>query len=105
MNKVIGTATFAVVAAAMYWLCGNAHIDIFPCTGKASIRGPLGYTLQSNSDSCSLLEHNRGVATDGSYSKLTGAGWASLAAFCLGIGLVAGLGAGIATRSVGAARA
>lgn len=102
MNKAIGALTFAVVATAMYWLCGNAHIDIFPCTGKTMNRGAFGYTLESTNRSCSLLAHNRGTQADGSYQRLTGAGWAALAAFCGGIGLVAGLGIGFATRRIGA---
>ena len=102
MNKTIGGLTFTVVAAAMYWLCANAHIDIFPCDKATVYRDAMGPRLQTSSGTCSLLAHNRGKQSDGSYSRLTGAGWATLVAFCGGIGLVAGLGVGFATRRVGA---
>lgn len=102
MNKAIGALTVVVVATALYWLCGNAHIDIFPCKRATVSRHQFGSSLQTSSSTCSLFAHNRGTQADGSYQRLTGAGWATLFAFCGGIGLVVGGAVGFATRRVGA---
>lgn len=102
MNKAIAAATFAIVAAAMYFLCGNAHIDIFPCDKAMARRDAIGTRIEKSTGTCSLLAHNQGTQSDGSYARLSGAGWATLAAFCGGIGLLAGLGVGFATRRIGA---
>lgn len=101
MNKVIGALTFVIVAAATYFLCSNAHIDIFPCDRAMARRDAIGTRLEKSSGTCSVLAHNQGTLPDGSYARLTGAGWATLAAFCGGVGLIAGLGVGFATRRVG----
>lgn len=103
MNKIVALVVFLAVSGGMYFLCGNAHIDIFPCekaTRELNAPGSMASTppLRTSEGTCSLLAHNRGTSPDGEYERLNGAGWAMLAAFCGGIGLVAGGLAGWLTR-------
>ena len=95
MNKIVALVVFLAVSGGMYVVCANAHIDIFPCekaSRELSAPGSLASKppLRVTEGTCSLLAHQRGTSPDGEYERLTGAGWAMLAAFCGGIGLVAG---------------
>lgn len=103
MNKVVAALVFVVVSAGMYFVCANAHIDIFPCEkAERPINAPASFgskpQLQKRDGTCSLLAHNRGTGPDGEYEKLNVAGWGMLFAFCAGIGAVAGGLAGFLTR-------
>jgi hypothetical protein len=86
---LIAAISFFVTTGVMVMLCANAHIDFFPCektvrdrvhadpfTGEAK--------LIKQDGTCSLMGHLR-EGFDGERDELTGAGWAMLAAFCLGI--------------------
>lgn len=102
MNFTAFALAFAVVTPAVYGLCGNAHIDIFECR-TAELNRALAVpgfppSLSKRTKSCSLMAHNRGTNSDGEYERLTGAGWAMLAAFCGGIGLASGVAAGFVFR-------
>jgi hypothetical protein len=89
--SIIAAATFVLTTGFMVLLCANAHIDFFPCkktfhdraradpfTGEAK--------LITEDGTCSLMGHMR-PSFDGEKDELTGAGWAMLAAFCIGIGV------------------
>lgn len=101
MNKIAGFIAFDVFAIGMYFLCANAHIDIFPCeiAERARISDALVEPpLQKTSGMCSLLAHNRGVDSDGAYQRLTTVGWAALIGLCVAVGAVAGGIVTVATR-------
>ena len=97
MNTKVAGITSVVVTGIMFGLCANAHIDIFPChlvardssSGYAYGQGPLRRT----DGTCSFMDHLR-PERDGESERLTAIGWALLVAFCGGIGVTAGLGAG-----------
>lgn len=87
---LIATLTFIGTTGVMVVVCANAHIDFFPCkktvrdfanadpfTGEAKLKTVDG--------TCSLMGHLRNDGVGGEKDELTGAGWAMLAAFCLGI--------------------
>ncbi len=102
MNKIAFSLTFVVLSGAMYLLCANAHIDIFPCNkahrdrSVSTLVGPP--PMRTESGTCSLLAHNRGTSPDGEYERLTGGGFALLGAFCVGIGALGGTLLGFALR-------
>lgn len=103
MNKIVALVVFLVVSGGMYFVCANAHIDIFPCEKAQRPYGSPGTMmgpppLQKSEGTCSLLAHERGTGPDGEYERLNEAGWALLFAFCGGIGLVAGGLVGWLTR-------
>ena len=101
MNKVVVLIVFAVVTGGMFFLCANAHIDFFPCeiTERDRARAMPGGEgpLVTKDGTCSFMAHNRDER-GGEKERLTPVGWALLAAFCGGIGLVSGLAAGALTR-------
>jgi hypothetical protein len=104
MNRnVIAAIVFVVVTGGMYVLCGNAHIDIFPCekaeTERTYSSAPFAPPprIVKREGTCSLLAHNRGEFK-GEYERLTMGGWALLAVFCAGIGAVAAVIAGLIFR-------
>ena len=92
MNKTVALVVFLVVSGGMYFLCANAHIDIFPCERAMSDYTTGGVTKSSGT--CSLLGHQHGTGPDGSYDRLNATGWALLFAFCGTIGLAVGAIAG-----------
>ncbi len=102
MNKIVALVVFLAVSGGMYFLCANAHIDIFPCEKATRAFGSPGGMfeppLQTSEGTCSLLAHERGTDSRGEYERLNEGGWALLFAFCGGIGLVAGGLAGWLTR-------
>jgi len=98
MNKLVFAIVFVVVTGAMFFVCANAHIDFFPC--EISERDGMDGPIRTREGTCSLLAHNR-EEMHGEKERLTPVGWAMLAAFCGGIGLVAGLVAGAVTRKRG----
>lgn len=73
-------------------MCDNSHIDIFPCIETIrdfSLPDPItGHAqLVTREGTCSLMDHLTSGQFDPEESaQLTGAGWASLVAFCVGIG-------------------
>jgi hypothetical protein len=97
MNVTAAGITTVVVTGVMFGLCANAHIDFFPCditerdssAGYAFGEGPI----RTKDGTCSFMDHPR-PERDGESDRLTGADWAMLVAFCGGIGVVTGLGAG-----------
>ena len=98
MNKLVMIIAFVVVSAGMYFVCANAHIDFFPCEKTEQERTALGEgPLRTSEGTCSLLAHNQPDA-GGEKERLTPVGWALLAAFCGGVGLVSGLGLGAITK-------
>jgi drug/metabolite transporter (DMT)-like permease len=85
----IASLTFVGTAGVMMVLCANAHIDFFPC--KKTVRDYANADpitgeskLITTDGTCSLMGHLR-EGVEGEKDELTGAGWALLAAFCLGI--------------------
>jgi hypothetical protein len=87
--SLIASISFVVTTLVMVFLCANAHIDFFPC--KRTVidhANPDPFTnqpkLKSEDGTCSLMGHLRDGG-HGQKDELTGAGWALLAAFCLGI--------------------
>ncbi len=102
MNKLVAAVVFVAVSGGMYMLCANAHIDIFPCERAERSMGAPGSLieppLRKSDGTCSLLAHDRGTNPGGEYQRLNPAGWALLAAFCGGIGLLAGGLIGFLTR-------
>lgn len=86
---LIASITFVGTAGMLALVCANAHIDFFPCkktTRDYANADPITgeSKLITKDGTCSLMGHlNEGVA--GEKDELTGAGWAMLAAFCLGI--------------------
>lgn len=90
---LIAGITFVVTTGFMFFLCANAHIDFFPC--KETVRdftrsdpytGEAAYVTSEGT--CSLMDHMRSGELDPKEkAELTGAGWALLVAFCMGIGL------------------
>lgn len=97
MNKIVAFVVFLAVSGGMYFVCANAHIDIFPCE-KADRGYTEGAPLVKSEGTCSLLAHERGTGPDGGYDRLNETGWALLFAFCGGIGLAVGGFAGWLTR-------
>lgn len=86
---LIASITFVGTAGALVLLCANAHIDFFPC--KKTVRDYANANpitgeskLVTQDGTCSLMGHLRD-GVQGEKDELTGAGWAMLAAFCLGI--------------------
>ncbi|MFO7564202.1 MAG: hypothetical protein R6X02_16265 [Enhygromyxa sp.] len=98
MNKqiaaLIAGSTFVVTTGLMFFICANAHIDFFPC--KETVRDftqtdpATGEArLVTREGTCSLMAHlNSGQFDPKEKAELTGAGWALLVSFCMGIGLV-----------------
>jgi hypothetical protein len=89
--SLLASITFVVTTGVMVMLCANAHIDFFPCEKTVRDRAHADpFTgearLITQDGTCSLLGHLR-EPFDGEKDELTGAGWAMLAAFCMGIGL------------------
>lgn len=89
--SLISAITFVSTASVMVMLCANAHIDFFPC--KETVRNYAAadsFTgvpkLMTQDSTCSLMDHLRD-GVEGEKEELTGAGWAMLAAFCLGIAM------------------
>ncbi len=89
--SIIAAATFVVTTGFMVLLCANSHIDFFPCT--KTFRDRLRFNpitneapLVTEDGTCSLSGHLR-PGFDGEKDELTEAGWALLAAFCMGIGI------------------
>jgi hypothetical protein len=81
---IIAGATFVVTTGLMFVLCANSHIDFFPCT--QTVRE--GERLVTKDGTCSLMGHLRSGNIDpDEKTELTGAGWALLVAFCMGIAL------------------
>jgi hypothetical protein len=101
MNKLVLAIVFVVVTTALYFVCANAHVDFFPCEITKRDRAPTvpggQGQLRTTDGTCSLMAHNW-PESDGEKERLTPLGWAVLAAFCGGIGLVSGLAVGVATR-------
>jgi hypothetical protein len=95
MNKLVFAIAFVVVTGAMFFVCANAHIDFFPCeiTERDGMDGPT----RTREGTCSLLAHNR-EEIGGEKERLTPVGWAMLAGFCAGVGLVPGVALGMVTR-------
>ena len=97
MNTKVAAITTVVVTGLMFGLCANAHIDFFPCKIKerdSNYGGGYGDApIRTKEGTCSFMYHLT-PERDGESERLTGAGWAMLVAFCGGIGVVAGLGAG-----------
>lgn len=86
---LIASITFFVTAGVLVVLCANSHIDFFPCTKTVRDRAHADpFTgearLITQDGTCSLMGHLR-EPFDGEKDELTGAGWAMLAAFCMGI--------------------
>ena len=90
---IIALASFIVTTGLMFFLCANAHIDFFPCTETVRDRTRADpFTgeapLVTREGTCSLLGHLRSGEIDPEEkTELTGAGWALLVAFCMGIGI------------------
>lgn len=90
---LIAGITFVVTTGLMFFVCANAHIDFFPC--KETVRDLARadpFTgeapLVTREETCSLMDHLRTDRYDpAEKSELTGAGWALLFAFCMGIGI------------------
>jgi hypothetical protein len=87
--SLIASISFVVTAGFMVFLCANAHIDFFPCKKTVlDFAHPDPFTgelkLKTEDGTCSLMGHLRDGG-QGQKDELTGAGWAMLAAFCLGI--------------------
>lgn len=81
---IIAASSFVVTTGLMFFLCANAHIDFFPCT--QTVRE--GDRLVTKDGTCSLMGHLRSGEIDPEEkTELTGAGWALLVAFCMGIGV------------------
>jgi hypothetical protein len=90
---VIAGATFVVTTGLMFFVSANAHIDFFPC--KETVRdftrtdpytGEAAYVNREGT--CSFMAHlNSGKFDPKEKAELTGAGWALLVAFCMGIGV------------------
>ena len=98
MNTKVAAITTVVVTGLMFGVCANAHIDFFPCkvkerdtsAGYAYGEGPI----RTKEGTCSFMYH-LDPERNGESSRLTGVGWAVLIAFCGGIGVAAGFGAGM----------
>jgi hypothetical protein len=95
MNKskapLLATLTFIGTTAVMVVVCANAHIDFFPCKETVRDHAHADPTtgeakLITQDGTCSLADHLR-ENPDGTKEELTGAGWAMLAAFCMGIAI------------------
>lgn len=90
---IIAAASFVVTSGLMFVICANSHIDFFPC--KQTLRDRSGVDawsedapLVTRDGTCSLMVHLRDNQFDpAEKSELTGAGWALLVTFCMGIGL------------------
>ena len=90
---IVALSSFAVTTGLMFFLCANAHIDFFPCTETVRdfahsdpFTGEAKYV--TNEGTCSLMDHLRSGEFDPKEkAELTGAGWALLVAFCMGIGI------------------
>lgn len=90
---IIAGSSFVITTGLMFFLCANAHIDFFPC--KETVRDRTRMVSLSNEaplvtreGTCSLMDHLRDDQFDpAEKSELTGAGWALLVAFCMGIGI------------------
>lgn len=81
---IVAVSSFIVTTGLMFFLCANAHIDFFPCT--QTVRE--GERLVTKDGTCSLMGHLRSGEIDPEEkTELTGAGWALLVTFCMGIGL------------------
>jgi hypothetical protein len=88
---LIAAISFVVTTGVMFVLCANAHIDFFPCEKTVRDRAHADpFTgeakLVKQDGTCSLMGHLR-EGFDGEKDELTGAGWAMLIAFCVGIGV------------------
>jgi hypothetical protein len=101
-GKVVGAVVFFTVTGAMYVTCDNSHIDIFPCqvAESRSVQQPWGFErlIERRETTCSLVQARHYSHEPGEYHRLTTAGWITVAAFCGGIGAVAGLLAGLLAR-------
>jgi hypothetical protein len=87
---LVAAISFVVTAAALVFVCANAHIDFFPCKKTvADLTRADPFTgkppLRTEDGTCSLMGHLREPGLAGETEELTGAGWAMLAAFCFGI--------------------
>lgn len=92
--SLIASITFVVTTGLMILVCANSHIDFFPCEKTVRDRARADpFTgearLVTQDGTCSLMGHLR-EPFDGEKDVLTGAGWAMLAAFCVGIGAADG---------------
>jgi hypothetical protein len=93
LAAIIALSSFLVTTGLMFFLCANAHIDFFPCTETVRdftrsdpLTGEAAYV--TNEGTCSLMGHLRSGEFDPKEkTELTGAGWALLVAFCMGIGI------------------
>jgi hypothetical protein len=88
--SLVAGISFVVTAGFMVLLCANAHIDFFPCKKtQKDFANPDPFTgeskLKTTDGTCSLMGHLNESGIPGEKDELTGAGWAMLAAFCLGI--------------------
>lgn len=80
---LIAAISFFVTAGALVFVCANAHIDFFTC--KRTMKDFTTGQLKTTDSTCSLMGHLHESEIPGEKDELTGAGWAMLAAFCLGI--------------------
>jgi hypothetical protein len=93
LAAIVALSSFIVTTGLMFFLCANAHIDFFPCTETVRDRTRADpFTgeapLVTNEGTCSLMAHLRSGEFDPEEkTELTGAGWALLVAFCMGIGI------------------
>ena len=90
---IIALVSFIVTTGLMFFLCANAHIDFFPCTETVrdfARTDPLTgqAALVTREGTCSLMDQLRSGEFDPQEkAELTGAGWALLVTFCMGIGI------------------
>jgi hypothetical protein len=102
MNKLVMAIVFVVVTGGMWFVCDNSHIDFFPCEitrGENDPARPGAERIVTVEGTCSLMSVTGSkMPGDPRGEEFTPIGWALLVAFCGGIGLAAGVAAGMLAR-------